>query len=159
MEVTPEDTPIGGGASATIEEEKGGDDEEEEDLNDEISTMQIKLRGCDAAASSLHQLVSFQKRQITDLQHERNRLKVLSEFESLQDQLELKSLQTQVVSAREERDRKEDLLEQLFIKRDLLTDKEEKLQAELECIRMELSMLNMQLENDSRDYDELEEQN
>jgi len=129
------------GASAVIEEEK-----DQEDLTDEISTMQIKLRGCDAAATSLQQLVSFQKRQITDLQHERNRLKVLSEYESLLDQSELKSLQTQVESARAERERKEGLLKEAEKCRSVLIDKEEKLKEELECIRMELFMLNMSSE-------------
>ena len=129
------------GASAVIEEEK-----DQEDLTDEISTMQIKLRGCDAAATSLQQLVSFQKRQITDLQHERNRLKVLSEYESLLDQSELRSLQTQVESARAERERKEGLLKEAEKCRSVLIDKEEKLKEELECIRMELFMLNMSSE-------------
>eukprot|EP00573_Skeletonema_grethae_P012243 CAMPEP_0201694222 /NCGR_PEP_ID=MMETSP0578-20130828/6561_1 /ASSEMBLY_ACC=CAM_ASM_000663 /TAXON_ID=267565 /ORGANISM="Skeletonema grethea, Strain CCMP 1804" /LENGTH=440 /DNA_ID=CAMNT_0048179873 /DNA_START=78 /DNA_END=1400 /DNA_ORIENTATION=- len=122
-----------------------------EDLSEAISTMQVKLRGCDSAASSLHQLVSFQKRQITDLQHERNQLKVLSEFQSLHGQSELKSLVTQMESARVERERKELLLKEAEKCRSIFVDKEEKLKEELECIRMELFMLNMQLETDSRE--------
>mmetsp|Transcript_23853 Transcript_23853/g.36140 ORF Transcript_23853/g.36140 Transcript_23853/m.36140 type:complete len:485 (+) Transcript_23853:45-1499(+) len=135
--------------------------EEEKDLSDEIYTMQVKLRGCDSAASSLQQLVSYQKRQLTDLQHEKNRLKVLSEYETLHAQSELKSLQAQVEAAQVERERKISMLKDAEKCRSIFIDKEEKLKEELECIRMELFMLNMQLEStgDGHDDDELEEQN
>mmetsp|Transcript_10555 Transcript_10555/g.16039 ORF Transcript_10555/g.16039 Transcript_10555/m.16039 type:complete len:478 (-) Transcript_10555:72-1505(-) len=122
-----------------------------EDLSEAISTMQVKLRGCDSAASSLHQLVSFQKRQITDLQHERNRLKVLYEFEALHSRSELKSLATQAESAQVERERKICLLQEAERCRSIFVDKEEKLKEELECIRMELFMLNIQLETSGRE--------
>jgi hypothetical protein len=122
----------------------------EKDLSDAISTMQVKLRGCDSAASSLQQLLSYQKRQITDLQHERNRLKLLSEFESLQGQLELKSLRTQLESAQAERARKIRLLKEAENSRSICMDKEEKVKEELECVRMELFMLNNHLESSGR---------
>mmetsp|Transcript_11617 Transcript_11617/g.19872 ORF Transcript_11617/g.19872 Transcript_11617/m.19872 type:complete len:478 (+) Transcript_11617:126-1559(+) len=136
--------------------------EEETDLSDAIYTMQVKLRGCDSAASSLQQLVSYQKRQLTDLQHEKNRLKVLSEYEKLHAQSELKSLRAQMDAAQVERERKISMLKDAEKCRSIFIDKEEKLKEELECIRMELFMLNMQLENTGDGYDdddELEEQN
>jgi len=136
--------------------------EEETDLSDAIYTMQVKLRGCDSAASSLQQLVSYQKRQLTDLQHEKNRLKVLSEYEKLHAQSELKSLRAQMDAAQVERERKVSMLKDAEKCRSIFIDKEEKLKEELECIRMELFMLNMQLENTGDGYDdddELEEQN
>ena len=123
----------------------------EKDLSDAISTMQVKLRCCDSAASSLQQLVSYQKRQITDLEHERNRLKLMSEFESLHGQSELKSLRTQVECAQVERTRKIRLLKEAEESRSIVTDKKEKLKEELECVRMELCIRNMQLENSSRE--------
>jgi len=136
--------------------------EKEKDLSDEIYTMQVKLRGCDSAASSLQQLVSYQKRQLTDLQYEKNRLKVLSEYESLHAQSELKSLQAQMEDAQVERERKISMLKDAEKCRSIFIDKEEKLKEELECIRMELFMLNMQLESTGDGYDDdekLEEQN
>jgi len=110
----------------------------ENDLSDAISTMKVKLRGCDSAASSLQQLLSYEKRQITELQHERNRLKIISEFKSLQSQSELKSLRTQLESAQVERTRKIRLLKEAEDSRSICIDKEEKVKEELECVRMEL---------------------
>ena len=116
-------------------------------LSDAISTMQVKLRGCDSAASSLQQLLSYQKRQIIDLKRERNRLKLISDFETQHSQSELQSLRIQVESAQVERKRKIRLLREAEINKINAIDKEERLKDELECVRMELYMLNMQLDD------------
>lgn len=130
------------GTTKKTEEEKKKNAPTELDLSNSIATMQVKLRGCDAAASSLQQLVSYQKRQIVDLKCERDRLKLTSEFESLRDQSELDLLRNQVEQAQMERKRHIRLLKEAENDKMNAIDREERLKEELECVRMELFMLS-----------------
>jgi hypothetical protein len=130
------------GTTKKTEEEKKMNAATDVDLSNSIATMQVKLRGCDAAASSLQQLVSYQKRQIVDLKCERDRLKLTSEFESLRDQSELDLLRNQVEQAQMERKRKIRLLKEAENDKMNAIDREERLKEELECVRMELFMLS-----------------
>jgi hypothetical protein len=130
------------GTTKKTDEEKKKNAVTDVDLSNSIATMQVKLRGCDAAASSLQQLVSYQKRQIVDLKCERDRLKLTSEFESLCDQSELDLLRKQVEQAQMERRRKIRLLKEAEDDKMNAIDREERLKEELECVRMELFMLS-----------------
>lgn len=131
-----------GSSGKKTEEEMKKNAATEVDLSNSIATMQVKLRGCDAAASSLQQLVSYQKRQIVDLKCERDRLKLTSEFENLRDQSELDLLRNQVEQAQMEKKGKIRLLKEAENDNMNAIDREERLKEELECVRMELFMLS-----------------
>ena len=127
----------------------------DEELSDAIATMQVKLRGCDSAAASLQQLLSYQKRQITDLKHEKNRLKIAADFEALKAKSEMESLRTEAGIVKLEREQKISLQKEAEKCKSKLIETEEKLKEEIECVRMELFMLNMQYQNNSS-HDQLE---
>ena len=117
----------------------------ETELINTLTKLHLKLRGCDSAASSLHQLVSLQKRNLLDLQYERNRLQSSSQSSSSQAQAELENLQQDLNFTKVERRRKMRLLEEADQKRKRAQDREEMLQEELETVRTELFMLRTQM--------------
>ncbi|KAL7536788.1 hypothetical protein ACHAWF_005560 [Thalassiosira exigua] len=110
-----------------------------------ITSLQVKLRGCDSAATSLHQLLSYQTRNLLDLEHERNRLKWSHDYESKQSEMELENLRNQLKAARVERRRKSRLLEDVYITRQKSQDQEGRLKGELQSIRTELYMLSTKI--------------
>lgn len=107
-----------------------------------ISSLQVKLRGCDSAASTLQQLLSYQTRHLFNLQYERNSLQSSSQFESSHSKQELEKLRNQLHFAKVERRRKSRFLEDAHKKKKRTQDQEELLKGELESIRTELFMLN-----------------
>lgn len=124
--------------------------EEDEDPA-HLASLQLKLRGCDAAASSLQQLLAFQSRNLLDLQHERNALRSSSEFDSAHSERELENLRNRLAHAKVERRRKARLLEESIRKKKKAVDQEERLKGELESIRTELFMLHVQMSKAERE--------
>eukprot|EP00580_Thalassiosira_gravida_P017556 CAMPEP_0201661710 /NCGR_PEP_ID=MMETSP0494-20130426/3998_1 /ASSEMBLY_ACC=CAM_ASM_000839 /TAXON_ID=420259 /ORGANISM="Thalassiosira gravida, Strain GMp14c1" /LENGTH=684 /DNA_ID=CAMNT_0048139891 /DNA_START=148 /DNA_END=2202 /DNA_ORIENTATION=+ len=107
-----------------------------------ISALQVKLRGCNSAASTLEQLLSYQTRNLLDLRHERNTLRSASKFDARQSDKELNKLRSQLHSARVERRRKARFVEDAQKKMKKTQRQEELLKGELESIRTELFLLN-----------------
>jgi len=110
-----------------------------------ISSLQVKLRGCDSAASTLHQLLSCQTRNLYDLKYQHNTLKSSAAFATKSTSTELEKLRSQLHFAKVERRRKIRLLEDARQKQKKSVDQEERLKGELESIRTELFMMKMQM--------------
>ena len=107
-----------------------------------ISALQVKLRGCDSAASTLEQVLIYQTRKLLDLRHERNTLRSASKFDARQSDKELNKLQSQLHFSRVERRRKARFVEDAQKKMKKTQRQEELLKGELESIRTELFLLN-----------------
>ena len=123
--------------------------EEEEDA-EVIQALQVKLKGCDSAASTLHQLLTFQKRALYDLQYQRTILSSASTFNSKHHSFEIEKLTSQLHHAKVERRRKARQLEDVKNKKKKSDDQEERLRDELETVRSELFRLRMEVSKDEQ---------
>jgi len=112
-----------------------------------ISSLLIKLRGCDSAASSLHQLHTYQNHNYCNLQYTRNTLQSSTAFTSAQNQTELQNLRAHLHFAKVEQRRKARFLEDSKRRKKKAVDQEGRLKEELESIRTELFMMQMQEES------------
>merc|ERR1712086_21516 len=111
---------------------------------DKCASLQIKLRGCDLAASTLQQLFSYQTRNLYDLHHQRNCLLYSSKFEAQHSKQEIEQLQKALHFAKIETKRKSRNLEDAQKKIERGIDQEGVLMEELERIHTELSLLHVQ---------------
>lgn len=135
--------------AAIIEEE---DDEEEKEEDAElIQSLQVKLRGCDSAASTLHQLLTFQTRNLNDLERQHTTLSTItSKFNATYTKSELEKLSNALQYAKVERRRKARQLEDAKNRKRKCDIQEERLGGELEGIRSELCRLRMEINKDEQ---------
>lgn len=113
-----------------------------------LSALQLKLSGCDLAALTLQQHLSYQTRNLLDLRHERNSIQSSSQFDENNSNLELERLRARLHAATLERRRKSRLLEEATKKNKKSRDQEDRLKGELESIRTELCVLNTQMKKE-----------
>mmetsp|Transcript_1309 Transcript_1309/g.2776 ORF Transcript_1309/g.2776 Transcript_1309/m.2776 type:complete len:521 (+) Transcript_1309:1-1563(+) len=132
--------------SNTVNDNSNNDNSIKVDNAKYISSLLVKLRGCDSAASTLHQLHSYQNRNYYNLQYTKNTLHRTTAFYSAQSQSELQQLQLRLHFGKVERRRKARFLEDATSRKKKAVDSEERLKEELESIRTELFRMRMQME-------------
>lgn len=110
-----------------------------------LSTLDIKLRGCDLSRASLQELHTLQARTLLDLQRDHNHSQIDYEVESLYIESQLKELRTKFAYSQREHKRKQRLLKEAMAKTKKASDREELLMEEVECVRTELFALNREL--------------
>jgi hypothetical protein len=110
-----------------------------------LSTLDLKLRGCELAKSSLQELHTLQTRNLLDLELQYIHTRIDSESQSQQMSLQLNDLRKNFLYCQKEYKRKERLLREAMGKAKKANDREELLLEEVDRVRTELFALSGEL--------------
>ena len=139
------------GSSSNPGADNSSDDEQDEEEDAElIQALQVKLKGCDSAVTTLKQLLQFQTSNLYDLQYQHTNLTSETKFNNKYNSTELKKLADQLHFAKVERRRKARQLEDVKKKKKIITSQEEQLRDEIVSIQTELFRLRMEINKDEQ---------
>jgi hypothetical protein len=128
----------------TLEHEANSDNPPEDEVMQTLS-LDLKLRGCDLAKSSLQELHALQARILLDLQRDLSHTQIDHEVESRKVDLELEEIRGKFAYCQKENRRRQRLLKDAMNKAKRANEREELLSGEVECVRTELFALNKKL--------------
>ena len=114
----------------------------------QLQTLNLKLRGCDLAKSSLQELHTLQSRNLLDLQRDHIHTQIDHEVQSNNIDTQLEEMRSKFIYCQRENKRRLRLLKEAMGKAKKANDREELLLEEVECVRTELFALNGKLEGD-----------
>ena len=123
-----------GSSNPAADNNSNNDEEEDAEL---IQALQVKLKGCDSAVTTLKQLLQFQTSNLYDLQYQHTNLTSETKFNDKYNSTELKRLADQLHFAKVERRRKARRLEDVKKKKKIITSQEETLRDEIVSIQTE----------------------
>ena len=109
-----------------------------------MSALQLKLLGCDTAASTLNQLLTYRKHDRLDLQYELVSLQHMLFYQQKYSSFELNKLRQKLRQGKVERRRKSRIHEDAREELKTSVQLEEQLTEELDSVRKELFMLKLQ---------------
>jgi len=133
-------------ASDNNNNNNNSDDEQDEVEDAElIQALQVKLKGCDSAVTTLKQLLQFQTSNLYDLQYQHTNLTSETKFNNKYNSTELKKLADQLHFAKVERRRKARQLEDVKKKKKIIISQEEQLRDEVVSIQTELFRLRTEI--------------
>jgi len=135
------------GADNNNNSDEEQDEEEDAEL---IQALQVKLKGCDSAVTTLKQLLQFQTSNLYDLQYQHTNLTSETKFNNKYNSNELKKLADQLHFAKVERRRKARQLEDVKKKKKIITSQEEQLRDEVVSIQTELFRLRTEIKKDEQ---------
>ena len=136
-----------GSSNPAADNNSNNDEEEDAEL---IQALQVKLKGCDSAVTTLKQLLQFQTSNLYDLQYQHTNLTSETKFNDKYNSTELKRLADQLHFAKVERRRKARQLEDVKKKKKIITSQEETLRDEIVSIQTELFRLSMEIKKDEQ---------
>ena len=110
-----------------------------------LHSLNLKLRGCDLAKSSLNELHTLQSRCLLDWQRDHTHKQIDCEVESNQVYVELEDIRNKFSYCQKENKRRQRLLKEAIDKTKKANDRAELLQEEVECVRTELFALNRKM--------------
>ena len=135
-----------GSSNPAADNKNNSDDEQDEEEDAElIQALQVKLKGCDSAVTTLKQLLQFQTSNLYDLQYQHTNLTSETKFNNKYNSTELKKLADQLHFAKVERRRKARQLEDVKKKKKIITNQEEQLRDEVVSIQTELFRLRTEI--------------
>ena len=135
-----------GSSNPGADNNNNSDDEQDEEEDAElIQALQVKLKGCDSAVTTLKQLLQFQTSNLYDLQYQHTNLTSETKFNNKYNSTELKKLADQLHFAKVERRRKARQLEDVKKKKKIITNQEEQLRDEVVSIQTELFRLRIEI--------------
>jgi len=133
------------GSSSNPTADNNSDEQDEEEDAELIQALQVKLKGCDSAVTTLKQLLQFQTSNLYDLQYQHTNLTSETKFNNKYNSTELKKLADQLHFAKVERRRKARQLEDVKKKKKIITSQEEQLRGEVVSIQTELFRLRTEI--------------
>lgn len=113
-----------------------------------LSSLDLKLRGCDLAKSSLQELHTLKSRTLLDLERDHIHTQIENDVQSNAIDDQLREIRDKYAYCQKENKRRQRLLKEAIVKAKKANNREELLLGEIECVRTELFTINQMLELD-----------